>query len=99
MIRVAFSSAFISMHVDHRSLVDHEEITVERTFFVAAEPSRLGVDLKKPMDRLCLVSCRLGHAFGRASGWGAQEEADFFRGENAQDGIHQASSCRHLDRR
>ena len=41
------------------------------------------------MDRLRLVSCRLGHAFGRASGRRAQEEAHFFRGENAQDGIHQ----------
>ncbi len=38
---------------------------------------------------ICLVSCRLGHAFGRASGRCAQEEADFFRGENAQDRIHQ----------
>jgi hypothetical protein len=56
----------------------------ERTFFVLAEASRLGVDLKKPMDGLCVVSCRLGHAFGRASGRRAQEEADFFCGENAQ---------------
>ena len=88
MIRDGLQERVHQHHVDHGSLIDHEEITVERTFFVLAEASRLGVDLKKPMDRLCLVSCRLGHAFGRASGGRAQEEADFFRGENAQDGIH-----------
>ena len=62
-----------------------------KTFFVLAEASRLGVDLKKPVDRLGLVSCRLGHAFGRASGRRTQEEADFFRGENAAGLVHQGS--------
>jgi hypothetical protein len=79
----------IEDHVDHGRLIDHEEITVEWIFFVLPEASRLGVDLKKPMDRLGLVSGCLGHAFGRTSGRRAQEEADFFRGENAQDGIHE----------
>ena len=99
MIRDGLQERVHQHDVDHGSLIDHEEITVERTFFFLAESSRLGVDLKKPMDRLCLVSCRLGHAVGRPSGRRAQEEADFFRGENAQDGIHTGWSCRHLGRR
>ena len=89
MIRDSFQERVHQHHVDHGRFIDHEEIAVERTFFVFAEASRLGVDLKKPMDRLGLVSCCLGHPFGRASGRRAQEEANIFRGENAQDGIHQ----------
>jgi hypothetical protein len=68
----------IEDHVDHGRLIDHEQITVEWIFFVLPEASRLGVDLKKPMDRLGLVSGCHGHAFGRTSGRRAQEEQTFF---------------------
>jgi hypothetical protein len=70
--------------VDHRRLIDHEEITV----FVLAEASRLGVDLKKPMDRLPRV------LLSRSCGWprvrsARTEEADFFRGEHGKESVEQ----------
>ena len=58
-------------HIDHGGLVDHEEITIERVFLILAEATCLGIDLEKTMDRLGLVSGRLGHPFCRASGWRA----------------------------
>jgi hypothetical protein len=51
LVRDGLQKRVHQQHVDHRGFINHEEIAVERTFLVLAEPSRLGIDLEEPMDR------------------------------------------------
>ena len=41
-------------HIDHRALVDHQQVAVERRILVALELARLRIDLEQPVDRLGL---------------------------------------------
>lgn len=50
--------------IDHRGLIDDQQIAVERIIAVAFEAAILGIDLKKPVDGLGFEPCRLGHALG-----------------------------------
>ena len=59
--------------VDHRGLVDHEQIAVERIVGVAFEPAALGIDLQETVDRLGLDARRFGHTLGRAARGGAKQ--------------------------
>jgi len=89
MIAMAFRSEFISS-TSTMDVSSTREITVERTFLILAESPVLGL-ISRSDGLSWLVSGCLGHAFGGASGRRAQEKADFLRGENAQDGIHEVS--------
>jgi hypothetical protein len=53
--------------VDHRGLVDDEQIAIERIVGVACEPAAPGIDLEEPVDRLGLDARRFGHALGCAA--------------------------------
>ena len=53
--------------VDHRGLVDNEQIAVEGIVAVAFEPAALGIDLQEPLDCLRRDACRFGHALGCAT--------------------------------
>ena len=59
--------------VDHRRLVDDEQIAIEGIISVAFEPAAFGIHLKQPVDRLGLDPGRFGHAFGRAAGRSAEQ--------------------------
>ena len=59
--------------VDHRGLVDDEQIAIEGIVGVAFEPAALWIDLQEPMDRLGLDARRFGHALGRAASRGAEQ--------------------------
>ncbi len=59
--------------IDHRRLVDDEEVAVERIVAVAFEAAGLGVDFEQPVDGLCLEAGRLSHPLGRAARGGAKQ--------------------------
>ena len=71
----AFSKRLHQHDIDHRRLVDDQQIAVERIVGVALEAAALGIDLQQPMDRLGLDARRFGHALGRAAGRGAEQQA------------------------
>src|SRR3979490_1939854 len=64
-------------HIDHRGLVDNEEVAVERRLLIASESTGLWIGFEEPMDRLRLKPGALGEAFGGTtrrcaqSDWGA----------------------------
>ena len=71
--------------IDHRGLVDDQQVAVERVVGVALEAAALGVDLEQPVDGLGLEPGRLGHALGGAAGRGAQQQLHALCREDAQD--------------
>ena len=73
--------------VDHRGLVDDQQIAVERIVGVAFEAAALGVDLEQPVDGLGLEPGRLGHALGGPAGGRAEQQVDALCGQNAQDRV------------
>ena len=73
--------------VDHRGLVDDQQVAVERVVAAALEAAALGVDLEQPVDGLGLEPGRFGHALGGAAGRGAQQQAHALGGEDAQDRV------------
>ena len=74
-------------HVDHRGLVDNQQVAVEAIVLVAFEPAAFGVHFEKPVDRLCFDSRGFRHAFGRAAGWRAEQHPDALGRKNPQDRI------------
>ena len=62
-------------HVDHRRLVDDQQVAVERMLAVSLETAALGVDLEQPVDRLGLDPGRLGHPLGGAAGRRAEQRS------------------------
>ena len=73
VVRDRFHKRLHQHDVDHRGLVDHEQIAIEGIVSVAFEPAALGIDLQEPVDRLRLDARRFGHALGRAASRGAEE--------------------------
>src|SRR5271155_1402162 len=73
--------------VDHRSFVDHEQITIEGIVGIAFEPSALGIDFQEPVDRCRLDARRLGHPLGRAASRSAEEQSHAFGNEDLEDRI------------
>ena len=73
--------------VDHRSLVDHQQIAIERVLRVAPEPAIPGVDLEQAVDRLRLEPGGLAHPLGGAPGRRAQQDIDALGGQDAQDRV------------
>ena len=55
-------------HVDHRGLVDDEQIAVERLLLVAPEAAGSRIGLEQPMDGLRLEAGALRQALGGAAG-------------------------------
>lgn len=73
--------------IDHRALVNDQQVAVEGVLLVALEPERLGVELQEAMDGLGLHSRCLGHALGGSPRRGAQEEIDGLGRQDTQYGI------------
>ena len=73
--------------VDHRGLVDDQQIAIEGIVGVALEPAGLGIDLQQPMDRLGLDARRFGHALGGAARGGAEQQFHALGRENLQDRV------------
>src|SRR5271166_3537125 len=73
--------------IDHRSLIDHEQITIEGIAGVAFEPAAPGIDLEQPVDGLGLDARRFGHALRRAARGRAKQQSHAFDRENLKDRI------------
>ena len=56
-------------NIDHRGLVDDQQIAIERVVVAALKSAPLRIGLQKPVDRLCFEPCRLGHPLGCPPGW------------------------------
>ena len=84
-------------HIDHRGLVHHQQIAVERVLLVAREAAVLRVDLQQAVDGLGLDPGLLGHALGRTSCRSRQRHPDALGHQEAQDRVEAAWSCRHRD--
>ena len=68
--------------VDHRGLVDHEEIAGEGICLVAPELPGLRIGLEQAVNGLGLAPRGVGYALCGAAGWGAEEDIEPFRCEN-----------------
>ncbi len=76
-------------HVDHRHLVDDEQVARERVRLLPLEPARLRIDFEQAVDRLRLDAGRLRQPLGRAARWRAQREPDAARRDHGQDRVQQ----------
>ena len=74
-------------HVDHRNLVDHEQVAVEWVRGVALEPAVPRVDFKKAVDGLRLAAGRIAHALGGSPGGGGERDLDVLDRKDVQNGV------------
>ena len=73
VIRRRFHQRLHQHDIDHRGLVDDEQIALEGIVGVAFETAALGIDLQEPVDRLRLDARRFGHALRRPARGGAKQ--------------------------
>ena len=59
---VAFHERLHQHDIDHRGLVDDEQIAIEGIVGVAFETAAPGIDLQEAVDRFGLDAGRFGHA-------------------------------------
>jgi hypothetical protein len=55
--------------VDHRGLIDDQQVAIERIVLATPEPAALRVYFQQPVDGLSLEAAGLGHALRSAAGW------------------------------
>jgi hypothetical protein len=73
VVRDRFHERLHQHDVDHRGLIDHEQIAIERIVRVAFEAAAPGIDLQESVDRLGLDAGRFGHALRGAARGGAEQ--------------------------
>ena len=73
--------------VDHRRLVDDDQIGVDRAFLVALETPGSRVHFEQPMDRLRRQAGRLAQAPCRAAGRRAKRDREPFRRKNREERV------------
>ena len=61
-------------HVEHRQLVDDDQVGLERPLLVVREPVLERVVAEQPVDRLRLAAGRLCESLGRAAGGGGERD-------------------------
>jgi hypothetical protein len=88
IIRHGLQKGVHQENIDHRGLIDHEQLAIERILLVALEAAVPRIDLKQPVDGLGLQARRVGHAFRRASGRSTKEEVYALSGQDPQDHVH-----------
>ena len=71
--------------IDHRNLVQHEQIAGERVLLVSLEVAGGRIELQEPVDGLGRLAGRFRHAFGRPAGWGRQHAFHLLGLEDFQD--------------
>ena len=72
--------------IDHRRLVDDQQIADERIVAATLEAAGFRVNFQQPMDGLGLISAGFRHPLGGAAGRRAEQQAHALGGQNAQDG-------------
>ena len=76
-------------HVDHRGLVDHQQIAIERRVLVAPETAGPRIGFEQAMDRLRLEAGALGQALGGAAGRGAERDRDRLGDQDLEQRVDQ----------
>ena len=76
-------------HVDHRGLVDDEQVAAERVRLVALEAAVLRVSLEQAMDGLRLDAGGLGQALGGSARGRAERDVDALGHEHPEDRVDQ----------
>ena len=71
--------------IDHRNLVQHEQIAGERVLLVSLEVAGGRIELQEPVDGLGRLAGRFRHAFGRPAGRRSQHAFHLLRLEDFQD--------------
>lgn len=72
-------------HVDHRGLVNDEQVTLQRVVLIAPEHAGPWVSLNEAVDGLRFEPSALGQAFGGATGWRTERDCDGFRKQDLED--------------
>ena len=75
--------------VDHRHLVDNQQIAVERLPGTAPEAAGRRIDLEQPVDGPRVEARRLPEATGRPARRGTEREGDSLDRQYAEDGVHE----------
>ena len=86
-------------HIDHRGLVHHEQIAVERVVLGSREAAMLGVDLQEAMDGLGLDPRLLGHALGGPARRGREQHPRRLSRRGCEGWSRGCWSCPRPDRR
>ena len=83
-VRNGFQEMIHQHDVDHRALVNDQNVTLQRVFFVFLVTFRR-LDFQEAVNGLRLHMCRLGETFGRASGGRCQQNPGARRPESGDD--------------
>src|SRR6266566_6746711 len=71
--------------VDHRGLVDNQQVAVERVVVAPLEAATFRIDLQQPVDGLGFKAGCFAHALGGAAGRRAEQEPYPLGGQYAQN--------------
>src|SRR5579875_3503156 len=71
--------------IDHRRLVHHEQIEIERLERIALETAKRWIEFEQTVNGLGLAAGGLAQSFGRPSRWSAEGATLALCGENLQD--------------
>jgi hypothetical protein len=74
-------------HINHRRLVQHQQVAVERVLHIPLEAAALGIDFEQAVDGFGLSPCCIVQALGRAPGRSAEQKLHGLRCENTQDRV------------
>ena len=76
-------------HVDHRHLVDDEQITPELVLLVAPEAAPPGIDVEQPVDGFGGAASALAEPLGRPSSGRRKRDLDALGAEHFEDRVDQ----------
>ena len=89
MVRHRLQQSVHQRHVDHRGLVDDEQVAVQRVLLVAPEAAVHGIGFQQPMDRLRLAAGALRQPLRRPAGRRGQRDVDALDHQDLQDRVDQ----------
>jgi hypothetical protein len=76
-------------HVDHRGLIDDQQVAVQPVIFVAAEATVRGIGLQEPVDGLRLQPGALRQPLRRTAGRSRKRDPHALDAEDLQDRVNQ----------
>ncbi len=77
------------LDIQHRRLVDDQQLDLQRVVAIASETSSLGTHLQKPMNGGCRRARGLLHSLRRAASWRSLDHQRAFGGETAHQRAQQ----------
>jgi hypothetical protein len=89
MVRHRLQESVHQRHVDHRGLVDDEQVAFQRVILLAPEAAVYGIGFQEPMDRLRLTAGAFRQPLGRPAGRRGQRDVDGLDPQDFQDRVDQ----------